>query len=209
MRATGIVMGLAVVLAGVPAYAVSQTEFSQTINTGVLSSTILDASQNPVASPALTMSALTTSMQCQTSTGTYGTDSQRIYVENPGASAGGWVLSVAATGGSSAEWSDGGSEQYSFNSGAGSGCTDGQMTLDPSAGTVTPQNPATSTGISKGAQASFVAGSVDSIELVNASASSDDYWFGYIRDIGVSQKVPAGTPAGTYAIDLTQTVVAQ
>lgn len=191
-----------------PVLAANQTEFSQAINTGVLRTTVLDASQATVSAPSLTMTPTSVSMQCQTTTGTYGANTQRVYIENPGASASGWVLSIAATGGSSAKW-DNGSQQYNFNSAAGSGCTNGQMTIDPSVSTVNAQSPSTATGMSKGSSASFVSGSVDNIELLNAGASSDDYWWGYVQGISVSQKIPGSTPAGTYKIDLTQTVVAQ
>jgi len=184
------------------------TQLQQVISAGTLTTDILDAGQNPVSSPSITLSALNVATSCQTTTGTYGSNTQRIYVDNPGASATGWVLSIAATSGNTATWTNG-SNTYAFNNPAGSGCTSGQMTVDPSVGTVTAQSPATTTGISKGSAASFNQGTTDAIQLFNASASANTIWRGYLTGVSVSQKVPASTPAGTYTLSLTQTVVAQ
>jgi hypothetical protein len=53
-----------------------------------------------------------------------------------------------------------------------------------------------------------VSGTTNSITLLTAAASSDDIWNGYLTGIGLSQKVPPSKPAGTYVLDLTQTVTA-
>lgn len=184
------------------------TQLQQVISAGTLSTDILDASQVTVSSPGISLSSLNVSSACQTTTGTYGSGSQRIYVDNPGASATGWVLSMAATSGNTATWTTG-SQTYDFNDPTGSGCTNGQLTINPSAGTTNAQSPSTTTGVTLGSSAAFNQGTTDAIELVNAGASSDDIWRGYFTGIGVSQKVPATKPAGTYTISLTQTVVAQ
>lgn len=202
-----IMLGLLVLVAQ-PVSANNDTRFSQVINTGVLSTDILDNNRALVDNPYVAMSALHVSMQCQTSTGTYGTNTQRIYVENPGATATGWVLSIAATEGSSAVWVSG-ADQYSFNDDTDTGCENGQMTINPSGSTITPYESSSLTGIVRGAPASFNAGVVDSIELLNAGATSDDYWLGYLTGVAISQKIPKATPTGIYTIDLTQTVVAQ
>jgi hypothetical protein len=183
--------------------------FSQQITAGTLSTAIRNSGDTAdVAAPNVPFTALSVSTACQTSTGTYGTNTERIYVDNPGASATGWTLALAATGGATAKWVSG-SNNYAFNSAAGSGCTSGQLTINPAAGSVNPVSPATTTGITLGSSASFVSGTTDSITLVNAAAASDDIWRGYILGIGASQKVPANTPVGSYSIDMTQTVAAQ
>jgi hypothetical protein len=189
--------------------AASNTSLQQVISAGTLSTDVLNASQAPVSSPSVSLTSLNVSTACQTSTGTYGTNSQRLYIDNPGAANNGWVLSVAATAGSTALWSDGASHSYDFNSPTGSGCTNGQLSVDPSVSTATAQSPSTLTGVSLGTASAFNQGSVDSIQLVNAGAGSDDIWRGYLTGISISQKIPPSTPAGSYTIDLTQTVVAQ
>jgi hypothetical protein len=194
--------------ASLPAGATANTQLQQVISTGTLSTDILDAGQATVSSPSISLSSLSVSATCQTATGTHGTNTQRIYVDNPGASATGWVLSLAATAGATATWTTG-SQTYDFNDPSGSGCTGGQMTVNPSGGTITAQSPSTTTGVSLGTSAAFNQGTTDSIELANAGASSDDIWRGYLTNIAISQKVPASKPAGTYTLSLTQTVVAQ
>lgn len=195
---------LAVVL---PIARATDSEFRQVIATGTLTTDILDENEDDVASPLITLTPLSVAPICQTSTGTYGSNTQRIYIDNPGAATDGWVLSLAATSGASSQW-DSGSEQYDFNDPAGSGCTNGQLSINPAAATVHLDGSSTLTDVSMGASAGFNQGVVDDIELVNAGSTSDTVWRGYITGIGVSQAVPASTPAGTYAIDLTQTVVA-
>lgn len=186
------------------------TTFSQTINSGTLSVDILDENQQTVATPGVTMSAINTSTSCATpgSTGTLGTNTQRVYVDNPEAANNGWTLSIAATGGPTANWTDG-TNTLAFNDPANGGCNNGQLSIDPSAGSVTTDcQSCGSTGITTGAAASFSNGVVDSIELVNAANTSDNIWRGYLSGAAVSQVIPAEQPVGAYALDMTLTVVA-
>ncbi len=205
---TLILLAIGIVLLNFSPAAAVDTEFSQTISAGTLSVDIKDGSEVSVVSPSVIMSPLNTSPTCQTSTGTLGTNTQRIYVENPDAADSGWVLSIAATGGASTMWTSG-SDDYDFNSPSGTGCTDGQMTVDPSVASMSLHGSSALTGVSMGSQAAFHQGTTDSIELVNAGSTSDDVWKGYLTGITISQKVPASIPAGTYTIDLTKTVVSQ
>lgn len=186
------------------AHASPQGQLTQAITPGTLTTDIRDASYLTVASPTFGMSSLNISNDCQTSTGTYGSSSQRIYVDNPGGADNGWTVSIAATAGVSAKWVSGGNN-YDFDDPAGSGCTGGQLTLDPSAGTVT-ADAGTTTAVTKGSSAAFNSNS--STTLLNAAAGADDIFRGYLTGVGVSQKVPASKPAGAYAINLTQTILA-
>lgn len=179
-------------------------ELTQGIIAGTLTTDIRDSSYVTVASPTFAMSGLNVSNDCQASTGTYGSASQRIYVDNPGGADNGWNLTIAATDGASAEW-DSGTNTYDFDDPAGSGCTAGQLTLNPNAGTLT-ADAGTTTNITKGTQTAFNANS--SITLLSAAAGSDDIARVYLTGVGISQQVPASTPAGSYTIDLTQTVLA-
>lgn len=179
------------------------TNFSQSITSGSLSTFIGDNTGNVVASPSVNFSAANVSNEVQTSTGTLGTGSERIYVDNPGAVTGanGWTVTLAATGGSSAAWTSGGNT-YPFN---GTTSADGQLTVNPAAGSITAVV-GTSTGISLGSSSSFSGGTNTPITLINASSTADDVNRIYVQGIGLSQTIPAGAPAGVYTLDFTQTL---
>lgn len=183
----------------------ADSQLTQQINAGVLSTSIRDASGVVVGSPSFAMSAVSVSTSLQTSTGTFGSNTQRITADNPGASNSGFTLTLAATNGISSTWEDG-VKTYPYNAAT---AASGQLTINPTAGTLTPTSPATSTGITLGSSATYVSGSVDVITLLNAAAGSDDIWNGYVTGVGVSQTIPAFTAAGNYTLDMTQTITAQ
>lgn len=219
--AAGLAVFLAVVSSGT-AFAAQNSDFSQVINTGSLSSDILDSSRNPVVSPSVGMSAKNFAFTCQSggsaSTGTFGTNGQRIYVSNPDSADNGWTLTIAATDGATTRWTNSGATQnFDFNDTGGSGCTDGgdtdsnagQLTLNPAAGTVTTDcTSCTSTGITLGSSAAFNQGTTDNITLVNAAAGSNDVWRGYLTGVTASQTIPAETAADSYSLNLTLTTTA-
>lgn len=208
---------LAVALLSSTVRAADNSTFSQTINAGTLATDIKDASQVTVASPAVTMSAATFSFNClsggSASTGTFGTNTERIYVTNPDAADNGWTLTLAATSGATSNWSS----VIDFNDGGGSGCTDGadadslggQLTVDANAGTLTADcTSCVTTNITKGSSTAYVQGTTDSVTLLTAAAGSDDIGRWYLTDVGLSQTIPAETAAGTYTINMTLTVTA-
>lgn len=229
MKRMTLLQMLAVVIAviSVPAIALaaSNSNFTQTINTGTLTTDILDASRVSVASPAVAMSAKAFSFNCYAggtaSTGAFGTNTERMYVSNGDAADNGWTLTVGATGGATSTWSNGGATQhFDFNDSAGStaGCTDGgdadsfpgQMTINPAVGSVTTDCAScTSTGVSLGTSAGFVQGTTDSVTLVNAGSTSSDVWRGYLTGATVSQTIPAEQTADSYTLNLTLTATAQ
>lgn len=204
------------------AFAASNSTLTQTITSGVLSTDILDASRNPVASPAVSMSSKAFSFDCQTganaSTGTLGTNSERVYVINPGGANNGWNLTVAATGGATTTWANAGvTRRIDFNDPTTSGCSDGadadtasgQMTVNPSAGTLTTDcTSCTVTGVTKGASTAFSQGVTDSLTLLSAAAGSDDIWRGYLTGTSLSQVIPGETQADSYTLNLTLTATA-
>jgi len=126
--------------------AASTSNFTQTINPGTLSVDIVDGSYATVGSPTMAMTTATFSFTCQTITGTFGTASQQIYVVNPDAADNGWSISLAAQTPATDVWTS--ATPFDYNDPAGSGCTDttahaqdtdsvgGQMTVNPSAGTL-------------------------------------------------------------------------
>lgn len=201
------------------AIASSTSTFNQSISTGTLATDIVDASWVTVGSPAITMSAITSGVTCQSSTGTFGTNGERIYVNNPDAADNGWTLTVAANGGATAVWDDSGdTDEMDFNDPTGSGCSDGadadddsgQMTVDASVGTLNTGQcgSCNTTNITKGSSSAFSQGATDSITLLTAAAGSDDIGDWYITGISISQTVRAGQPGGSYALPMTLTATA-
>jgi len=202
--------------------AASTSTFNQTINAGALSVDIKDASKVTVASPAVAMSAKSVSLDCQnggsSSSGTFGTNSERIYVTNAGAADNGWTLDIAATDGTTAYWKNvGDTLKFDFNDANTGGCGDGadadslagQMTIDASVGTVTADCVNCTNGnIAKGASASFAEASVDSINLLTAALASDNIGRWYLTGISVKQTIPAEQAAAAYSVNLTLTTTA-
>lgn len=229
MKRRTLLQVLAVVVAmSVPAItlAVPNSNFTQTINSGTLAADVMDASRNSVASPAVAMSAKSFSFDCYAggtaSVGTLGTNTERIYVSNGEAADNGWTLTVAATGGATSTWVNGGATQrFDFNdpSGSTAGCNDGadagdafggQMTIDPGAGSLTTDCAScTSTGVSLGGSTAFSQGTTDSITLINAGSSSSDVWRGYLTGASISQTIPAEQVADSYSLSLSLTATAQ
>jgi len=182
---------------------------TQTINAGALTTDVLDASRVPVASPSVAMSAANFSFSCQTITGTLGSTSQRLYVIDPSTTNNGWTLSIAATGGAAAKWQNGGATRnYAYNDATGAGCTNGQMTIDPSVGTVTADcvsGTCTGATVTKGTSTAMTAATP--VTLMTGAAGTN-LWRGYLTGASVSQKIPAEQPADSYSLNMTLTVVA-
>ncbi len=187
------------------------------VPSSTISVDIVDTNGCPVTVPSSPLSAVTTSFNCVVTTGTIGSSAQRLRVTNSTANPN-WSVSIAPTAGTAAVWSNG-SAAFDFNDNGGSpqGCSDGvdvdggeagQLTLNPSVATRTAKSSCTNAGISMGASAAYLQGSINSITLMNAaSAGLQCYWD--VTGIGVSQRIPAEQASGNYTIDLTVTVVAQ
>jgi hypothetical protein len=213
-----LVIGGVGVLGAAPLYASNNASVTQTISAGTLTTDIRDASRVSVASPVFPITAAAFSFNCQTSTGTIGSNTQRLYIDNPSSANNGWTLTIAATGGATSTWANTGATQsFDFNDPTTSGCGDGadadtkagQLTLNASAGTLTTDcSSCSTTSITKGTSTAFNQGTTDSITLLNAAAASDDVGRWYLTGIGVSQTIPAEQPADSYSIGLTATVTA-
>ena len=174
---------------------------SQTITNGTLSTDVRDGSNVVVASPSFPMTTKTVSTSQQTSTGTFGTATQRISVDNPGGANNGFSLALNATTPGTGKWDDGASHNYLYNGTAATG----QLTVDPSVSTWTAVT-GTTTSITKGTSAAFTGSTA--ITLATTSAALEDIWNGYVTGVGLSQTIPANQVAGTYTISMTQTVTA-
>lgn len=203
------VMALALLVVPAVAFGASNSDVTQTINAGTLSTDVLDGSRNPVASPSVSMTAANFSFDCQTVTGTLGTASQRLYVIDPSTTANGWALSLGATGGGTATWHNAGStRQYAFNDATGTGCTNGQLTVNPAVATVTADctsSTCTTATVTKGSSTAM-SGS-GGVTLMTGAAATN-LWRGYLTGVSLSQKIPGETPADSYSLNMTLTVAA-
>lgn len=194
------------------------TALTQVINAGTLTADIVDASYQPVASPSISMSSQTFSFACGSSTGTLGTATQQLYVQNPDAADGGWSLTIAASS-PTAVWDSAGTD-YDFNDPQSAGCADGgsdtdtvagQMTINASGGTLATGacSTCTTSNITKGTSASFAKGTLNSITLLTAASSSDDIGDWTLQGVSISQTIPGEQPAASdYDISLTITATA-
>lgn len=182
---------------------------------GELTVDIVDESGNSVANPSVQLGAIPFGFDCTASSGMLGSASRRLRVtndtDNPN-----WSLSITATGGVNAGWTNG-TDYYDYNDdeGSPSGCADGpdadseagQLSFDPSVATRTPKSGCSNSGTVLGAQEGFRQGSVDAITLMTGSgASTGCYWD--VTGIGISQQIPAETAGGTYTLNLTVTIMA-
>lgn len=171
-------LGLALVTTGL-VFAASNSDLTQTINAGALSTDIKDETGASVSSPSVAMSAKSFSFDCYAggtaSTGTLGSNTQRLYVINPDGADNGWTLTIAATGGATSTWANGGATRridFNDSTGATAGCSDGadadavggQLTINAAAGSLTTDCAScTTSNITLGSSAPFVQGSTDSI----------------------------------------------
>ena len=171
-----------VALAGAPhAYAAlsATSVLSQSITAGTISTDIRNGSNVVINNPTINMNAVTASTSQQTATGTFGSNAQRITVDNPGGANNGWTLSLNATNPATDVWTSGGNS-YDFNAASAAG---GQLTVNPTTGTTTASVGGT-TGITMGTSATF--NSTAAVALVNAAAASADIWNGYFTGISLS-----------------------
>ncbi len=203
--------------------AASNSNLTQTINAGTLTTDIRDASRASVASPSVAFGAVSFAYSCWSigggaPTATFGSNTQRIYVDNPGAANNGWTLTLAATSGATTLWQNSGSTQnYDFNDAGGSGCTDGgdadsrpgQLSVDPSVSTLTADCVSCNTSnITKGSSTAYDQGTTDSVTLLNAASASSDTGRWYLTGVGMTQTIPAEQYPDSYTINFTLTVTA-
>lgn len=181
----------------------ADSELTQTINAGALSTGIYDAGGAVVNNPAFALNNAILSTSQQTSTGSFGSNSQRITVDNPGAAAGGWTLALAGADTCTDNVWNSGSNTYRFDGSA----AQGQLTISPNLASLTAQV-GTTANVTLGTEGAFNCGITDSITLMSASNQAAPIWRGYLTGVGLSQTIPASQPAGSYTLDLVQTVTA-
>jgi hypothetical protein len=194
------------------ALASSISNFQQEITSGTLAIDIVDASYASVASPSVSMGSETFSFACNTSTGTFGTATEQIYVSCPDV-AGNWTASLAGQNATSV-WDSAGTDM-DFNDEGGGGCTDGAdddslaglMYVDPNGGSLAEGASGNGTsGVSLGSASHFVEGSTDTITIVSSDGSTPiGDWT--VQDVSISQTIPPEQPAADdYDINMVLTI---
>ncbi len=213
----GMILGVMTLSTVAGVYAAATSNFTLTVNPGTLSVDIVDSSYVTVGSPSVALGAVTAGFGCQSATGTFGTASQVIYIKNPDAADNGWSVSLAGSA-TTAVWDSAGTD-IDFNDAGGSGCTDGvdadslagQMTVDPSVGTLATGQCAScgTSNITKGSSSAFVQGTTDSITVLTGAAGSDDFGDWKLTGVSISQTVPSEQGAANdYDINMTLSIVA-
>jgi len=215
MKLVCIVLIFAFVLPSLMLYigfvsAANTTDFSQTINAGSLSVDIVDADGTTVGSPSVSFSSMTFSFDKASTTGTFGAAAQKVRLSNPTGTAT-WSVTVAATSGATATWSDGGSNTFDFNDPAfadDGGDTDtkgGRLAVDPSGGTIAGVNGCSTTNVSAGSSSAFSEGATNSITLFSASSGAATYCRWDLTGVSLTQSIPAQQAGATYTLNMTLT----
>jgi hypothetical protein len=197
------------VLVGTQAYANNESTLNQTINDGTLAVDIVDSTGTTVASPSVAFGAKTFSFSTQDATATLGTNNERIRAYNPTSTAT-WTVSLAGSA-TTDLWTDG-SKYFDFND--GSGYTDGsdddsyggQLTVDPSTGTIAGVSGCSTTNVTKGSSNSYDEDTVDSIDLMSAASGAATYCRWDLTGVGLTQKIPSGQVSGNYSITMVLTI---
>ena len=202
----------------------STSNFQVTVNSGTLSVDIADSTSSfaTVASPTVGFAAQTFSFNCGSTTGTFGTATESIYVVNPDAADNGWSVTLAASAATAVWDSAGSTAEFDFNDTNDSGCTDGsgdtdtasgRLTVDPSGGTIATGGCDSSncniSDISLGSSAAYDEGTTDSVTIATGAADSNDIGDWAITGVALTQTIPAEQPAHSdYSLNMTLTVAA-
>ena len=181
------------------------TTLSQTINSASIGISIVDAAGDPVGSPSVSFGAFAFSFTAGNSAGILGTSSQKIRVSNPTA-ADTWTVSIAATGGESSVWTDGGTNTYPYNHISNADL--GRLTVDATTnGVVTPAGGCSNTNVSKGASSTFVSGTTSNITILSAAEGSDPYCYWDLTAVDLTQRIPASQAPASYSLGMTLSVI--
>ena len=182
---------------------------------GSLDIRFADTADATLTNPTTVFSAAMTGKTASTTTAKLSNNSsQQLEVANS-LSTTGWSVSLAATGGPTAKWTQaGGTASYGFNN---SNANQGQLSVDLSSSAFTASGSTplgqacTTAGLSYGAGGAFVAGTASSsaITLATASSSSGLTCLFKLQNISLKQTIPAYQKPGTYTLPVTVTVVAQ
>lgn len=187
---------MAVVASPSAAHAALSANLSQVINAGTLSVDFVDGSNVAIASPSVSFGAVNYSFSCQDGTATLGTATQKLQVKNPKKA--GVKIDLNASVPATDKWTSG-TDNYKYN---GSACTDGQLTV--SDGTFTKTAGAGTPTYTMPGGAFSGATSVTLFSNTGNVAYNAD-----LTAYTLTQKIPAEQAAGTYALPMVVTYIAQ
>ncbi|MCA9327019.1 hypothetical protein KDA14_00655 [Candidatus Saccharibacteria bacterium] len=187
-----------------------------TTSDGIFSVKIVNGSGGTVGSPGVALSTGVMKFACDATSGTLGTSSENVRVTNHSASVP-WTLSIAATAGNTATWTNG-TQYIDYNDPGGSqpGCGEGSdgdtyagmLSVGFTGATVLPSAGCTTDGVTTGTSAAFNQGTTDDITLARAGGSATNGCYWDFNGIDISQTIPAEQRPGTYNLDLTITLTA-
>lgn len=170
------------------------------VSEGVISVDIVNALGDIVETPKVLMSPISYKFDSQVTSGTLGTNSEKIRLSNPtGVSS--WSVSIAASEGENAQWKDDQGHTINYNT------TQTSMSINPSSGVITKVDGGEITGLSLGSQASFSQGNVSSITLFSANENAQSFSQFDLENIIIQQIIPPKQPSGNYEFNFTITAV--
>ena len=180
--------------------------------TGSLGVQFVNGSGTPITSPNTdtVFSGALSSPSVQDTDATLLNDTDKLLEIHNSSSNSGWGVSLAATGGPTAEW-ESGLDSYPFNA---STSANGQLSVDMNASSRTahgsdPTGAACSTtGTSLGTGITAFSNVVSAITLLTGSPSTAFNCTWRLRDVALSQSIPANQAGGSYVLDITATMVA-
>lgn len=194
--------------------------FTAAINPGLLLTDIRDQLGRSILDPVVNLGRLSHSTDCRANSeslfGELGEDSQRVYVDNPGAAYGGWTLTLSPIESDDAVWRGQDGSQFDYNDAGQGGCIDtdddgvaGLLSIDPSGAVInTDCLYCSTTDILRGTANESSFGEDQSITLLRANDNSDELGRWYMTGIKLRQTVPAGQEGDNYELDLVLTATA-
>jgi hypothetical protein len=200
---------------GNSAWAASDTQICATASAGgTLFVKIVDAGGVEIVNPDIPLPNTSLKFLYQSVAGTVGEAVKKIRIDNATANAK-WSVAIAATDGPSALW-DATPASYDYNDptasavdGVDADSVGGQMSLDPSMATVTPEVGCMDTGLVYKDPAAFSQGVVNSITLLESGLAAETGCYWDITGIPITQTIPKEqTAASDYAINMTLTITA-
>lgn len=181
--------------------------FTQTILPATSSVDFTDEQGNGTGEAVIVLAPETVQPTAQVITAVLGTANQKIHIINPSLDTE-WAVTLAASQGPEAAWSDG-VEQYDYNNALEQA---GQMTVDPSGAKIVaiPNNGTCPVdGLFLGTPSSFGQGEdpIADITIVSGKALYSTYCAWDLTGVKIQQVIPAEQPLGTYHLPFTLTII--
>ncbi len=174
------------------------TTFNQDIVGGDVVLDIVDGDGNPVDPASVSFGQGTyDGLNSQNTTGDLGSDTEIIRLSNPTTSEIGTV-SIAPTG--DWDWDDGNGNDYPISE---------ALSIEEltNAHITTTGSNCDEDDISKHGDATFETGVVTDIDLISSASADSEQCVVDIKDVEMTQVIPAGIPIGSYSVSMTLSVI--